>query len=60
MTGKPASDAPEVASDADGEVARGLETVGFACGLGHLLKGGFSENVSTGVGINFSTNFVAA
>jgi malonate-semialdehyde dehydrogenase (acetylating)/methylmalonate-semialdehyde dehydrogenase len=39
----------KVASDAEGEVARGLEVVEFACGLGHLLKGGFSENVSTGV-----------
>jgi len=39
----------KVTSDADGEVARGLEVVEFACGLGHLLKGGYSENVSTGV-----------
>jgi len=39
----------KVASDADGEVARGLEVVEFACGIGHLLKGGYSENVSTGV-----------
>ncbi|HEX4658916.1 MAG TPA: CoA-acylating methylmalonate-semialdehyde dehydrogenase [Streptosporangiaceae bacterium] len=39
----------KVASDAAGEVARGLEVVEFACGLPHLLKGGFSENVSMGV-----------
>ncbi len=39
----------KVASDAAGEVARGLEVAEFACGLGHLLKGGYSENVSTGV-----------
>ncbi len=39
----------KVASDAAGEVARGLEVVEFACGMPHLLKGGFSENVSTGV-----------
>jgi malonate-semialdehyde dehydrogenase (acetylating) / methylmalonate-semialdehyde dehydrogenase len=39
----------KVAADAAGEVARGLEVVEFACGIGHLLKGGFSENVSTGV-----------
>jgi malonate-semialdehyde dehydrogenase (acetylating) / methylmalonate-semialdehyde dehydrogenase len=39
----------KVASDAAGEVARGLEVVEFACGLGHLLKGDYSENVSTGV-----------
>ncbi|MGH8867893.1 MAG: CoA-acylating methylmalonate-semialdehyde dehydrogenase [Actinomycetes bacterium] len=39
----------KVHSDALGEVARGQEVVEFACGLGHLLKGGYSENVSTGV-----------
>jgi malonate-semialdehyde dehydrogenase (acetylating)/methylmalonate-semialdehyde dehydrogenase len=39
----------KVASDAAGEVARGQEVVEFACGIPHLLKGGFSENVSTGV-----------
>ena len=39
----------KVTSDAEGEVARGLEVVEFACGLGHLLKGDYSENVSTGV-----------
>jgi malonate-semialdehyde dehydrogenase (acetylating) / methylmalonate-semialdehyde dehydrogenase len=39
----------KVAADAAGEVARGLEVVEFACGIPHLLKGGFSENVSAGV-----------
>src|SRR6516225_8923670 len=39
----------KVTSDAAGEVARGLEVVEFACGIAHLLKGGVSENVSTGV-----------
>jgi malonate-semialdehyde dehydrogenase (acetylating)/methylmalonate-semialdehyde dehydrogenase len=39
----------KVASDAAGEVARGLEVVDFACGIPHLVKGGYSENVSTGV-----------
>jgi malonate-semialdehyde dehydrogenase (acetylating) / methylmalonate-semialdehyde dehydrogenase len=39
----------KVASDAAGEISRGLEVVEFACGIPHLLKGGFSENVSTGV-----------
>ena len=39
----------KVASDAAGEVSRGIEVVEFACGIPHLLKGGFSENVSTGV-----------
>ncbi len=41
----------KVLSDALGEVTRGLEVVEFACGLGHLLKGGFSEQVSTGVDV---------
>jgi malonate-semialdehyde dehydrogenase (acetylating) / methylmalonate-semialdehyde dehydrogenase len=39
----------KVRQDALGEVARGLEVVEFACGIPHLLKGGFSENVSTRV-----------
>ncbi|WP_082310512.1 CoA-acylating methylmalonate-semialdehyde dehydrogenase [Nonomuraea sp. SBT364] len=39
----------KVRSDAAGEVARGLEVVEFACGIPHLLKGGFSEGVSTRV-----------
>jgi malonate-semialdehyde dehydrogenase (acetylating)/methylmalonate-semialdehyde dehydrogenase len=39
----------KVLSDALGEVERGGEVVDFACGLPHLLKGEFSENVSTGV-----------
>jgi malonate-semialdehyde dehydrogenase (acetylating) / methylmalonate-semialdehyde dehydrogenase len=39
----------KVVSDAAGEVARGLEVVEFACGIPHLLKGGYSENVSTNV-----------
>ncbi|MFZ1411198.1 MAG: CoA-acylating methylmalonate-semialdehyde dehydrogenase [Micropruina sp.] len=39
----------KVTSDALGEVTRGLEVAEFACGIPHLLKGGFSENVSTKV-----------
>ncbi|MFS8522515.1 MAG: CoA-acylating methylmalonate-semialdehyde dehydrogenase [Micromonosporaceae bacterium] len=39
----------KVPADAAGEVMRGLEVVEFACGIGHLLKGGYSANVSTGV-----------
>jgi len=39
----------KVASDALGEVTRGLEVVDFACGLPQLLKGEFSENVSSEV-----------
>jgi malonate-semialdehyde dehydrogenase (acetylating)/methylmalonate-semialdehyde dehydrogenase len=36
-------------SDADGEVARGLEVVEFACGIPQLLQGSFSANVSTDI-----------
>ncbi|MBW3659175.1 MAG: CoA-acylating methylmalonate-semialdehyde dehydrogenase, partial [Actinobacteria bacterium] len=35
--------------DARGEVQRGLEVVEFACGIPHLLKGAFSENVSSAI-----------
>src|SRR6201996_6545309 len=38
-------------SDADGEIARGLEVVEFACGIPTLLKGGFSESVSTQIDV---------
>ena len=41
----------KVLSDAEGEVTRGLEVAEFACGIPHLLKGGFSENVSTKVDV---------
>ena len=35
--------------DAKGEIARGLETLEFATSITQDLKGGFSQNVSTGV-----------
>ncbi|WP_238005457.1 CoA-acylating methylmalonate-semialdehyde dehydrogenase [Dactylosporangium sp. AC04546] len=38
--------------DALGEVTRGLEVVEFACGMPHLLKGAFSESVSTGINVH--------
>jgi malonate-semialdehyde dehydrogenase (acetylating)/methylmalonate-semialdehyde dehydrogenase len=41
----------KVTSDALGEIARGLEVVEFACGIPHLAKGEYSENVSTGVDV---------
>jgi malonate-semialdehyde dehydrogenase (acetylating)/methylmalonate-semialdehyde dehydrogenase len=41
----------KVESDAAGEVTRGLEVVEFACGIPHLLKGGFSEQVSSGIDV---------
>ena len=39
----------KVLSDALGEVQRGLEVVEFACGIPSLLKGDFSDQVSTDV-----------
>ena len=42
----------KVVSDALGEVARGQEVVEFACGIPHLLKGGYSESVSTGTDVH--------
>ncbi|HET8728366.1 MAG TPA: CoA-acylating methylmalonate-semialdehyde dehydrogenase [Alphaproteobacteria bacterium] len=39
----------KVLSDARGEVQRGLEVVEFACGIPHLLKGDFTENVGSGI-----------
>ena len=41
----------KVLSDAIGEVTRGLEVIEFACGIPTLLKGEFSEQVSTGVDV---------
>jgi malonate-semialdehyde dehydrogenase (acetylating)/methylmalonate-semialdehyde dehydrogenase len=41
----------KVVADALGEVARGLENVEFATGVPNLLKGGFSEQVSTEVDV---------
>ncbi|MGN6221186.1 MAG: CoA-acylating methylmalonate-semialdehyde dehydrogenase [Microbacterium sp.] len=41
----------KVLSDARGEIARGMEVVEFACGVGHLTKGAYSENVSTGIDV---------
>ncbi len=35
--------------DAKGSVVRGLEVVEFACGIPHLLKGEFSQNVGSGI-----------
>ncbi len=41
----------KVLSDAVGEVTRGLEVAEFACGIPHLLKGGYTENASTAVDV---------
>jgi len=39
----------KVFSDAQGEVVRGIDIVEFACGVPQLLKGDFSDQVSTGI-----------
>jgi len=39
----------KVFADAQGSLTRGLEVVEFACGIPHLLKGEFTENVGTDV-----------
>ncbi|MGI9279438.1 MAG: CoA-acylating methylmalonate-semialdehyde dehydrogenase [Endozoicomonas sp.] len=39
----------KVLDDAQGDITRGLEVVEFACGIPHLLKGEFTENVGTDV-----------
>ena len=39
----------KVLHDADGSIQRGLEVVEFACGIPHLIKGDFNEQVGTGV-----------
>src|SRR6266536_3218901 len=49
IDGKPWNGTSERRADALGEVSRGLEVVEFACGIPQLLRGGFSENVSTRV-----------
>ncbi len=42
----------KVLDDARAEVARGLDVVEFACGIAHLLKGEFSQSVSTRVDVH--------
>ena len=39
----------KVFSDAQGEVTRGIDIVEFACGIPQLLKGDYTEQVSTGI-----------
>src|SRR6266699_2686981 len=41
----------KVLSDAIGEVTRGLEVIEFCCGIPTLLKGGMTEQASTGVDV---------
>ena len=39
----------KVFTDAQGEVSRGIDVVEFACGIPQLLKGDFTDQVSTGI-----------
>jgi malonate-semialdehyde dehydrogenase (acetylating)/methylmalonate-semialdehyde dehydrogenase len=39
----------KVFTDAQGEVARGIDIIEFACGIPQLLKGDFTDQVSTGM-----------
>jgi malonate-semialdehyde dehydrogenase (acetylating)/methylmalonate-semialdehyde dehydrogenase len=39
----------KVFSDAQGEVMRGIDIIEFACGAPQLLKGDFTDQVSTGI-----------
>ena len=39
----------KVFTDAQGEVSRGIDIVEFACGISQLLKGDFTDQVSTGI-----------
>ncbi len=39
----------KIFSDAQGEIDRGVEVVEFACGIPHLLKGEFTEQVGRGI-----------
>ena len=39
----------KVFSDAQGEVSRGIDVIEFACGIPQLLKGDYTEQVSTGM-----------
>lgn len=41
----------KVLSDAGGELARALENIEYACGLAEHLKGGYSEQASSGVDV---------
>jgi malonate-semialdehyde dehydrogenase (acetylating) / methylmalonate-semialdehyde dehydrogenase len=41
----------KVFTDAQGEVARGLEVIEYCCGIPELLKGGYTEQASTGIDV---------
>ncbi len=43
------TDHGKVLEDARGEITRGMEVVEFACGIPHLLKGDYTDNVGRGI-----------
>ena len=47
-----ASEHGKTVEDAKGEVVRGMEVVEYACGIAELLKGEFSDQVSTDVDLH--------
>jgi malonate-semialdehyde dehydrogenase (acetylating) / methylmalonate-semialdehyde dehydrogenase len=51
LAGIVTSEHGKVITDAVGEVARGIEVIELACGIPHLLKGSYSEDVSTKVDV---------
>ena len=46
-----ASEHGKVLADAKGDITRGLDVVDFACGIPHMLKGEFSDTVSSGIDV---------
>lgn len=49
LAGIVSSEHGKIVSDAEGELARALEVIDFACSLPQALKGEYSENVSSGI-----------
>jgi malonate-semialdehyde dehydrogenase (acetylating) / methylmalonate-semialdehyde dehydrogenase len=49
LAGLITSEHGKVLNDARGSLTRGMEVVEFACGIPHLLKGEYSENVGSGI-----------
>ena len=46
-----ASEHGKTVPDAKGDIQRGVEVVEFACGIPHLLKGEYSDSVSSGIDV---------
>jgi len=46
-----ASEHGKVVADAKGDIQRGLDVIEFACGVPHLLKGDYSQDVGPGIDV---------